>query len=424
MAAEPKFYIMKKNNKLNKWLWKWHVIAGLISLPIVLILSITGGIYLFKDNYEASSQKEVRQVPTQKNTLSYQEQWQKAKSQTDRPINAMILPNNKEEATKFISGRFGTKSTLYLNPGTGKTIGEIPENTTEMYKVRKLHGELLMGSFGTKIVELIASWLIVLLITGLYIWWPRGNFKWKGFFTVRTGKGKRTFFRDLHAVTAMWFSGLLLMILLGGLPWTDVFGGSFKWVQQVTNTGFPATWQGRGISSTINGEALPLDTMVAKAKQLNLSGEVSITFPKSKNGTYSVSNNPKNPTKMEIYHFDPYSGRQLIHNDWDDIGILMQGRLFFMAFHQGQFGTWNKLLMLFAALMLFTLSIGAIFSYTLRKKKGWGIPKVPAKFQIGKAVLVLILLMGVVFPLFGLSVMLILIVELIRGKTKRKQLRF
>ncbi|MCG2462555.1 PepSY domain-containing protein [Flavobacteriaceae bacterium F89] len=413
---------MKKNDKLNKWLWKWHVISGLVSLPFVMILAITGGIYLFKDNYEANLQREVREVAVQRKTMSYQDQLQKARSQTDFPIDAMVLPNKKNEATKFISGSFGTKSTLYLNPGTGRATGEIPESTTDMFKVRKLHGELWMGGFGTKIVELVASWLIVLLITGLYIWWPSGKFKWKGFFIVRTGQGKRTFFRDLHAVTAIWFSGLLIMILLGGLPWTDVFGGSFKWVQQVTNTGFPDSWQGRGLTSTVNGKTLALDLMVKKAEQLKLSGEVSITLPKSETGVYSISNNPRNPIQMEIYQFDQYSGRKLVHNDWSDIGILMQGRLFFMAFHQGQFGAWNKWLMLFAAFMLLTLSIGAIFSYSLRKKKGWGIPKVPARFQIGKGILVMIVVLGVIFPLFGFSVLLILILELFGGKTRQRRI--
>ena len=51
-----------KNNILSQWLWKWHVIAGLISLPFVIVLAITGGIYLFKDDYEASKQELIKKV--------------------------------------------------------------------------------------------------------------------------------------------------------------------------------------------------------------------------------------------------------------------------------------------------------------------------------------------------------------------------
>ena len=56
---------MKTNTKLNKWLWKWHFIAGLILLPFILLLSVTGVIYLFKAQYEAPIYKPVKEVAAQ-----------------------------------------------------------------------------------------------------------------------------------------------------------------------------------------------------------------------------------------------------------------------------------------------------------------------------------------------------------------------
>jgi len=53
---------MKNNTKLRVWLWKWHVIAGLITLPFVLVLAITGAIYLFKADYEAPQQRAIKEV--------------------------------------------------------------------------------------------------------------------------------------------------------------------------------------------------------------------------------------------------------------------------------------------------------------------------------------------------------------------------
>lgn len=61
---------MKKNEKLNKWLWKWHVIAGLISLPFILVLSVTGGIYLFKGDYETPRQKHIKEVTVKGTPIS------------------------------------------------------------------------------------------------------------------------------------------------------------------------------------------------------------------------------------------------------------------------------------------------------------------------------------------------------------------
>ena len=149
---------MKKNEKLNKWLWKWHFIAGIISLPFIIILSITGGIYLFKGDYEASKHENIKIVTVKGTPISLQQQWEIANQKATKKPNAMVLPTQDNEATQFVSGKFSGKSSLYVDPYTGNVSGEIITRKTDMYKVRKLHGELLMGKFGTKIVELIASW--------------------------------------------------------------------------------------------------------------------------------------------------------------------------------------------------------------------------------------------------------------------------
>ena len=49
----------------------------------------------------------------------------------------------------------------------------------------------------------------------------------------------------------------------------------------------------------------------------------------------------------------------------------------------------------------------ALASYTFRKKKGWGIPKAPDSFKVGKVIIGLIILLAIILPLFGLSALLI-----------------
>ena len=38
-----------------------------------------------------------------------------------------------------------------------------------------IHGELFAGRTGAILVELAASWAIIMLGTGLYLWWPRDS---------------------------------------------------------------------------------------------------------------------------------------------------------------------------------------------------------------------------------------------------------
>lgn len=398
-------------NKVYRWIWRWHFIGGLFSLPIVLLLSVTGAIYLFKGTYEQPKLQSLKQVKPQGHRISFDQQWQIVKKQWKRVPNGVVVPTQQNQATEFVSGRFSGKSSIFINPYNGKVQGKWQVNQTDMYKVRKLHGELLLGAYGTKVVELVASWMVVLLLTGIYLFWPREQ-GWRGLFTVRFKAPRRTLFRDLHAVSGFWFSFLLLLLLAGGLPWTDVWGSGFKWIHHQTNTGFPTTWQGRHFQSIPQNKALTLDEMMAKAQSLNLPGEVTLSLPRSKKSVFSVSNKTSQLSKMAKYHFDRYSGKLLHESTWRDIGIMMKARLWAMAFHQGQFGFWNWWLVFFTAVGLLFLSTTALLSYLKRKRKGeWNIPAMPANWQISKGLVGLLLFLGLFFPLFGLSVATIFIAD-------------
>lgn len=406
-----------KNKKLNQWLWKWHFIAGLIALPFVLLLAITGGIYLFKDKYEAPMQKHIKYVEVKGQAITYQKQLEIAKKAFKKQPNAMVIPVDKNQATEFVSGRFSHKNSVFVNPYTAKVSGAISPKDSNMHTVRKLHGELLLGKFGTKIVELIASWLFVLIITGIYVFWPSEKQGLKTFFRVRLKQGKRILFRDLHTVLGFWISILLLITLAGGMPWTDVFGSGFKWVQDVTNTGFPKTWGGRGLESEVKGEMVSLDAIVAKARTMDLEGQLSVGLPRSPKDVYTVYNETFNLNAQKRFYLDQYSGEEVFNHNWEDVGFLMRGRMWVMAFHQGQFGLWNWILMLVLTVLLATVTMAALLSYLKRKESGkWGTPKVPAQFKVGYGILVIITILGVVFPLFGISVLCIVAIEFFRKK--------
>lgn len=404
-----------KNRKLNQWLWKWHFIAGIISLPFVLILSITGAIYLFKPDVEKEEIANIQNIEkVEGSMISYEKQYAIAFEHLKKKPNILVLQTDVTKSNEFISGKFSKKKSIFINPYTGNISGDFSSKNTWMHTVRKLHGELLGGKVGTKIVELVASWMVVLILTGLYIWWPftRGI---RGVFIIRFKEGKRVLFRDLHAVTGFWISAILLIVLAGGLPWTDVFGSNFKWVQKVTNTGFPKTWNGRGLTSEVKEKRITIQEMVVIAKKQKLKGITSLGLPKSAKSTFSVSNKTFPLTNQKMLHFDQYSGKLIKEHTWSDVGFLMRGRMWVMAFHQGEFGGWNWWLMFAVAIGLSVMSIAGLFSYLYRKPKdSWGVPKVSSVFKLTKSAMVLIVLLSILFPMFGFSVVLIFLYEKFR----------
>ncbi|WP_426369052.1 PepSY domain-containing protein [Pseudocolwellia sp. HL-MZ7] len=90
-------------NVLNQWLWKWHVIAGLLTLPFMLILALTGTVYLFKDNFNNLVYQDTKFIEqtTSSNKLPLSTQLVAAQQSTQANIVGVILPTLAGEATVF-----------------------------------------------------------------------------------------------------------------------------------------------------------------------------------------------------------------------------------------------------------------------------------------------------------------------------------
>ncbi|WP_426369050.1 PepSY-associated TM helix domain-containing protein [Pseudocolwellia sp. HL-MZ7] len=308
---------------------------------------------------------------------------------------------------------------LYVDPYIAKVKGVIEQDQTLMHSVSTLHGELLLGKAGTTVVELVASWFVVLILTGLYVWWPKKGAGLGGFITIRFSRGKRILFRDLHSVTGFWLSIFMFIILAGGMPWTDISGSQFQRLQQQTNTGYPQHWtNSKGLSSTSLSSSnksnvkalspLSLDAAANIAQSYKLEGAISIKFPTSAEGVYSVSNRALLLRDQQVLHLDQYSGRLIKSLQWSEVGIMMDMRQVLMRLHQGEYGLVNWSVLLAVALFFIMSTVAGTVSYFMRKPKGqWGIPKVPERFSVDKVLVVFILLLGIVFPLFGASLLLI-----------------
>ena len=101
--------------------------------------------------------------------------------------------------------------TVFVNPYTATVLGQRNDDNSLQGLAVKIHGNMLIGNLGDRILELAACWGIVLTLTGLYLWWPRkGIIAWGAFLPRLNSKNKRTFWRDFHAVPGFWGAGLVL----------------------------------------------------------------------------------------------------------------------------------------------------------------------------------------------------------------------
>jgi len=219
--------------RLYRTVWRWHFYPGLLCLPFVLWLAATGSIYLFKPQIEAWIDREHDRLRFDAPLASPSAQVQAALAAVPgASFSAYELPATPHSAARVLVRSGSDTIRVYVDPQRLTVRKTVAEDDRLMTVISKLHGQLLIGDIGSYLVELTASWAIVMIITGLYLWWPREASGIRGVLLPRFDRRGRPLWKDLHAVIGFWVSAFALFLLISGLPWTQFWGSSLKAVRQ------------------------------------------------------------------------------------------------------------------------------------------------------------------------------------------------
>lgn len=429
-------------------LWRWHFYAGLLCAPFVIILALTGSIYLFKPQVEAWLDRPYDHLTLTGKPVSAQAQVDAAlKAVPGSRLRTYEVRREADDAARVVVGKQGENILVYVHPETLQVLKVINEKDRLMEFAKTIHGELLLGDTGSILVELAACWAIVMVVTGLYLWWPRQAQGLAGVLYPRLGLGSRLFWRDIHAVTGMWISSLALFLLLTGLPWAKVWGDSFKEVRRLTGTavarqdwssgragekaerkameasehaGHMAGMDMAGMDmAALSTETTPvLDRLAATVQALDLPPPVLIAPPSTKTGRNAStdwtarSDTPNRPQRVTLT-LDPDTAQVVRTEGFAAKHPIDKVIGYGIAAHEGQlFGWVNQLLGVLAALGLILLSVSGLVIWWKRRPDGvLGAPPVLPEGRIAVGVGVLILVFGILLPVLGLSIIAIALIE-------------
>ena len=426
--------------------WRWHFYAGLICLPFVIILSITGCVYLFKPQIEAWTERDYNWLQPTQTPLPPSELIASALQAFPNSVFASYeLPADTRCAARVLLATDDGSQRVYVHPGTAAVLGSIPEDQRIMRLFFRIHGELLMGDRGSNIVETAACWTIVLLLSGIYLWWPRSAKGLAGVLYPRLFSGSRLFWRDLHAVVGLWITGLALFLLLSGLPWAKFWGDYLKSVRQLTGTAvarqdWSNTAERRPTNGTSPGQTAAaaaensghsghgssgkrptgpapdlthIDHMVAAVAALQLDPPVIISAPGGRSKKWSGKSETANRPRRVTVDLDPATGRILDRQNFSDRHWIDRAVGYGIAAHEGQlFGWTNTALGLLTGAGLILLSVSGAIMWWKRRDAGiLGAPRILARPQLSAGLLGLLLLLGLCFPLFAASLCAVLLLE-------------
>jgi uncharacterized iron-regulated membrane protein len=308
-----------------------------------------------------------------------------------------------------------------------------------MATIKRIHGSLMLGDWGDRVVELGASWCFALLVTGLYLWWPR-PFRIRGFFLPRFMSGRRNLLIDLHAVPMVWFSGFALFLLASGIPWSGVGGAWFREVGQFLGEWQPTETRASAHRSDLlggwspyldekelaervervrsnpgNAESVPPVIPLARVSEIaaeqNVRDSFAIALPQGPEGVYSILSDRNKAFTRAYIHIDQYSGSVLADVRFKDFGLMAKFFSFGIIAHEGQlFGWLNQLLGLLTCLFLAgTFVTGAFMWWSRRPAGGFGAPR--ANMRMPPLLLGFLLISGMLFPLLAASLVVIYLAD-------------
>ena len=275
------------------------------------------------------------------------------------------------------------RASMYVDPYTGEIKGKY-ERPAFFVTMFRLHRWLLDSMraedgvfWGKMIVGFSTLLFVVVLISGIVIWWPRTRKALKNSLSISVGRGFRRFWYDLHVAGGMYALLFLLAMALTGLTWSfgwyrtgfyKVFGVE---VQQGGAHGGAARRGGRGSGQSgknaSHSSSYVCWQQVYEQLALNNPGYKQITLS---NGVANVSFNTfGNQRASDRYTFNPRSGKideVVLYKDAEKAGKI---RGWIYSVHVGSWGGMlTRLLTFIAALIGATLPLTG---YYLWIKRSW-----------------------------------------------------
>ncbi len=386
-------------------------------MPFIAVLAISGCVYLFKPQIERLEERAFQNLPTVNAVRPDAQVASALRAHPGATLSSYRLPEMAGDAALVqLKMKNGNMRDVFVAP-QGQVLGMLDPEARIIAIDRKIHGQLLLGKRGSWLVELAASWAIVMIVSGICLWWPRDANGLAGVVWPRLRAGKYLFWRDFHAVTGFWVAGLALLLLVSGLPWASVWGDVFKAVRGAVSQDWTVGGSGSGgehanhkHSATVGGSAAPtalvnFNSIVAKAQAESLAFPVLIEPPSNRDLVWIVKSDAQNrPLRVKIT-YDAVTGAQRSRQAFADRPLADRVVGYGVAWHEGQlFGWINQAVGVFTALALLTLMVSGFVLWRRRKPAARlgapDLPQVPAR--IG-GVVAITLLLAVFLPLLALS---------------------
>ncbi|MDR7327765.1 MULTISPECIES: PepSY-associated TM helix domain-containing protein [Catenuloplanes] len=341
-AAAPVPRRVNGGSALGALLLRVHFYAGLMIAPFLVVAAVTGLLFVA--------------TPTLDRLLYAQELLVDDASGATVPVSQQLAaaraahPEGTITGVRVKGGEWTTHvdfavpelaaaekvHTVYVDPYTGAVTGQLTTQfgwTPPQAWLDVLHRDLHLGAAGNLYSELAASWLWVIALGGIVLWWRRRRTV-RGLLapelSARRGV-RRT--RGWHGAVGAWLLVGLLGLSATGLTWSNYAGAHFGLLIDQIRGGTPSVstaltgapgaaaggHHGGGTAPATGADPAGIDTALTVARDNGLDGPVSIVPPADANTAWKVSQTDTQvPERLDSVAVDTTTGTVTDRVDFAD----------------------------------------------------------------------------------------------------------
>ncbi|TXI80037.1 MAG: PepSY domain-containing protein, partial [Cupriavidus sp.] len=348
-------------------------------IPFVLWQSATGTLYLWSESWVDARHPDLRFVQPGVEHVPLDMQVQVVRDYAaGAGIVDVLVPAEPRRSTRVtFTDAHGLPMAVFIDPWRGVLLGSLEGVDWPVGWSRSLHGGWPLGDPGSWLLEIGACWAIVMVLTGLYLWWPRDGRSWRALLPRLHG-GRWLFWRDLHACVAVWYSLLIVAFLFTALPWTHFWGGHvLAPVQQALGQQAP---RAAGFAPVFTGDGATgarLQRMLEDARARGMVGDLLFRMVDGPAGSAVSLRSIESRASQERYLLlDRGDGRILEEATGDRFPLVANAVATGVKLHEGDYlgraGLWINTL--FALTLVWLCVTGAMAWWRRKPAQALGVP--------------------------------------------------
>ncbi|KUI26504.1 peptidase [Mycobacterium sp. IS-1496] len=286
-----------------------HFYAGVFVGPFLLIAAVSGGLYAIAPSIEQFVYRDYLHVAATGDWRPVTEQIRAAQAvRPDLTVTAVRPAAEAGETTRvlFDDPALGEseRRAVFVDPATAQPLGDLAVyGSSGALPVRtwidQLHRSLHLGEPGRVYSELAASWLWVITLAGVCLWWARSR-RGRRLLTVDPAARGRTRTLDWHGAVGLWIAAGLLFLSATGLTWSHYAGDNIaalrtalSWTTPTVSTAVAASGHAHHGGHVVSGGDAPrvdeVDRVLRAARDAGVGGHVEVSIPAGADTAFTVA---------------------------------------------------------------------------------------------------------------------------------------